>query len=637
MHYLPVILLWIISLTQNSLFSQQEKVNWKTPLVSETNQDLQIQIDAQISPGWIVYAMDQSESGPIPLEIEFDNQSRVTLNGEIFSEDIREKYDDIFEQQVSYFKNKFTLRVPVVVTSPASKVIDFTVYYQVCSDVCMNKEKRFQIDSNGNLVEQVHLDQSDENSLLWMNFKGREKLVATTTNKSGWVIFFLGMGAGLLALLTPCVFPMIPLTVSFFYHQGGSATKSVIMALSYGASIVGLYLLLSLPFHFIEGISPNALNTIATSVGLNLFFFIVFVVFALSFFGLFEIQLPSRFVNTVDQKATSSKYFGVFFMALTLALVSFSCTGPILGSLLAGSLSSSDGAIQLSLGMFGFGLALALPFTLFALFPNALNKLPKSGSWMADIKVLLGGIELALALKFLSNADLVSHWGLLKREVFLIIWMVIALSVTTYFILRWRRSKPGRPFFSIMIILLLLFSTYLGTGIFSKQNLVLLSGFPPPDFYSVREEKHLPQGLSVYNDLDQAIQAARDEDKPILIDFTGWACVNCRKMEETVWSVPVVHQLLNKEFIIASLYIDDRSELPKDSQFITTVGGYEKEIKTIGQKWAAFQAVNFQNASQPYYVALASDLQILNTPIQSATAAVYQDWLKEALNNYNSR
>lgn len=618
-------------------FGQTEKVLWTTSIEQITDDTYRVQLDAQVDSGWVVYAMHQSETGPIPLEIEFENDSAGLLNGTITSEDIKIKFDDVFETEVTYFKSKFSLVIPLVIQSTENRIIDFTVYYQVCKDVCMNKEKRFRLTLDGTIINQTPDLISDNSSELWVDFKGRDQLNIQANPDSGWVIFFLGMGAGLLALLTPCVFPMIPLTVSFFYHQTESSAKSMLMAFSYGFSIVAIYLLLSLPFHLIEGVSPNTLNAVATSVELNLFFFVVFVIFSLSFFGFFEIQLPSKFLNRIDQHANSSKYFGIFFMALTLALVSFSCTGPILGSLLAGSLTASDGAMYLSLGMLGFGFALALPFTLFALFPGALNKLPKSGSWMSDVKVLLGGIELALALKFLSNADLVSHWGLLKREVFLSIWVVIAALLALYFIRRWRQTKGRRFFFSSLIIALLAFSTYLGFGIFTDQNLKLLSGFPPPDFYSIRKESTNPQGLEVYKDFEEALQAARTANKPVLLDFTGWACVNCRKMEETVWSSPEVHQLLEKNFIIASLYIDDRSKLPEDERFETHIGGYKKNITTIGQKWAAFQAINFQNASQPYYVALSHDLQILNRPIQSADISTYQNWLVEALKKFDSR
>ena len=431
---------------------------------------------------------------------------------------------------------------------------------------------------------------------------------------------------------------MIPLTVSFFLKQSSSLRAGIFNALLYGFFIVLIYVLLSLPFHFLDSLNPEILNTISTNVPLNLLFFGVFVFFAFSFFGYYELTLPSSWGNATDEGASRSGSIGIFFMALTLAIVSFSCTGPILGSLLAGSLSAEGGALQLTAGMTGFGVALALPFALFALFPNALNALPKSGGWMTTVKVVLGFLELGLALKFLSNADLVSHWGLLKREVFIGIWTLLAFGLTLYLFGLFRFPHEGKASLSKgrygVAAISMIFTAYLFLGLVSKDNsLKLLSGFPPPAFYSLSStESDCPLGLDCYKDYASGLAAAKAQNKPILLDFTGWACVNCRKVEENIWSRPEVFRLLNEELVLISLYVDDRSALPEGEQFnFKYPNGRVRTIETVGEQWASFQSLNFNSASQPYYVLLQADGTLLNTPIQYTDAATYLSWLEEGL------
>ena len=416
--------------------------------------------------------------------------------------------------------------------------------------------------------------------------------------------------------------------------------KGVFNALLYGFFIVFIYVLLSLPFHFLDSLNPEILNTIATNVPLNLFFFAIFIFFAFSFFGYYELTLPSSWGNTADSSSNMKGGIGIFFMALTLAIVSFSCTGPILGSLLAGSLTTDGGAMQLTVGMTGFGFALALPFALFALFPNALNALPKSGGWMTTVKVVLGFLELALALKFLSNADLVSHWGLLKREVFIGIWVFLAFGLTLYLfgLIRFPHDQKGKLSKARIGtgVLSLLLTAYLSFGLFSKENtLQLLSGFPPPEFYSIyATDNECPLGLECYKDFETGLAVAQKTGKPILLDFTGWACVNCRKMEENVWSQPEIFNLLNEEVILISLYIDDKSELPENEVFnFQYPDGRVRTINTIGEKWASFQSLNFNSASQPFYVLMHADGTLLNSPIQYTDASTYSEWLQTGLQN----
>ena len=455
-------------------------------------------------------------------------------------------------------------------------------------------------------------------------------------------LFILGFIGGLLALLTPCVFPMIPLTVSFFTNSN-SKSNAKFNAITYGLFIIGIYLSLSIPFHFLDSIDPEILNSISTNAGLNIFFFIVFVLFAFSFFGFYEITIPSKWVNSIDSKSNSiGGLIGIFFMALTLVLVSFSCTGPILGSLLVGSISSQGGAIQLTIGMLGFGVALALPFTIFALFPNLLTTLPKSGRWMNTFKVILGFIELGFAFKFLSNADLVEHWGILKREVFIGIWVLISFSLSMYLLGAYKfphetKNVKRSNFNFILGFFVLGFSVYLFPALLQNgsDKARLLSGFTPPAFYSIyKKSNDCPLGFTCFKDFDSGLSYAKSQNKPILLDFTGWACVNCRRIEENVWTDPQVYNLINDNFVLISLYVDDRKELDvKDYIKLKYKSGKEKVIKTVGEKGATFQAINFKSASQPYYVLLDTDLRILNKPIQYTSKDKYLNWLIEGLGN----
>ena len=465
-------------------------------------------------------------------------------------------------------------------------------------------------------------------------------------DKSGSLLnlFFLGFVGGLIALLTPCVFPMIPLTVSFFTKKAGSKKQGISNAFLYGFFIFLIYILLSLPFHFLDKLNPEILNNISTNVYLNVFFFAIFIFFAFSFFGYYEISLPAGLSGKADSKAGAGNIAGIFFMALTLAIVSFSCTGPILGSLLAGSLSGDGGATQLTVGMGGFGLALALPFALFALFPNWLNSLPKSGGWLNTVKVVLGFVELALAFKFLSNADLVSHWGLLKREIFLGIWIITGIGLTLYLfgLLRFRHDSPlqklskGRIVFGIFSAV---FTLYLLPGVTNTKwaNLTLISGFPPPLYYSIyQSDSECVLGLNCSHDYEEGLKLAKAQHKPLLIDFTGYACVNCRRMEEKVWSREEVYKLMKDSFVVVSLYVDDKKKLPASAQFsYKTKEGIEREIKTVGDKWAIFETENFANNAQPLYAILNNDEVLLTRPVgYTPSVSEYRDWLLCGLDAY---
>jgi len=459
----------------------------------------------------------------------------------------------------------------------------------------------------------------------------------TSSSSSPWELLLLGFLGGLIALITPCVFPMIPVTVSFFTKRSKTRKQGIKNGLLYGVSIFLIYVLASLPFHIVGNVQPEIFNSISTNPWLNIIFFIIFIFFSISFFGFFEISLPSGIANKADSKSGLGSLAGIFFMAITLAIVSFSCTGPILGTLLVGSLQG--GAWALTYGMAGFGLALALPFSLFAIFPQWLQSLPKSGGWLDTVKKVLAFLELALAFKFLSNADLVQHWGLLKREVFLGIWAIISIALALYLIgklllphdVKGEKISSGRKMGAVLAFA---FGIILIVGMAPKNTYLLkfLSGFPPPTHYSVFSDKNEAHGLqaNVVNDYEKALQLSKQENKPILIDFTGWACVNCRKMEENVWTDPAVMSFIQNNFILVSLYVDDKALLPVDKRFTyTTKTGDKKEITSVGDLWATFQAENFNQSSQPLYVVMSSDQKLLSNPVgYTPNATEYLNWLQ---------
>ena len=627
-----------------------EPVAWTISVnrISATAVDLQF--DATIADKWHLYSLKEFEDGPLPTEFTFEMDSlKVRLDGPMTSSEPKIEFDAIFEIDLPFFeyKARFTQRLELLDSS--LEQISGEINYQACDDrLCIFRTEPFTLSLQGKAIVASNIKITAEDQLrsaaLTLNIKNKDylqdALVNTDDSSPLLTLFLLGFLGGLIAILTPCVFPMIPLTVSFFLKQATSLRKGVFNALLYGFFIVFIYVLLSLPFHFLDSLNPEILNTIATNVPLNLFFFAIFIFFAFSFFGYYELTLPSSWGNTADSSSNMKGGIGIFFMALTLAIVSFSCTGPILGSLLAGSLTTDGGAMQLTVGMTGFGFALALPFALFALFPNALNALPKSGGWMTTVKVVLGFLELALALKFLSNADLVSHWGLLKREVFIGIWIFLAFGLTLYLfgLIRFPHDQKGKLSKARIGtgVLSLLLTAYLSFGLFSKENtLQLLSGFPPPEFYSIyATDNECPLGLECYKDFETGLAVAQKTGKPILLDFTGWACVNCRKMEENVWSQPEIFNLLNEEVILISLYIDDKSELPENEVFnFQYPDGRVRTINTIGEKWASFQSLNFNSASQPFYVLMHADGTLLNSPIQYTDASTYSEWLQTGLQN----
>jgi len=621
----------------------EEPVVWKSKVEQLAEDRYQLTFVAAIAPNWHLYSQFSDPEGAIPTEFVFDQTDSFKLVGNVTESESFVDYDQVFEMDLTYFNDSAVFQQQIQVLDDRLTQIKVEINYQACDDeLCIFRTESFILSLDGSVsAEELDIDEKSQalSAELKLALTETQYLESTTVKEGTYAplnIFLLGFFGGLLALLTPCIFPMIPLTVSFFLKQSATKSKGVFNALLYTFFIVLIYVLLSLPFHFIDSLNSEILNNLATNVGLNIFFFVVFVFFALSFFGFYELTLPTVWGNKTDEASVVRGGLGIFFMALTLAIVSFSCTGPILGSLLAGSLSAEGGAFQLSIGMLGFGVALGLPFGLFALFPNALKALPKSGGWMTTVKVVLGFLELALALKFLSNADLVAHWGILKREVFVGIWTLISFTLTLYLfgIFRFPHEvkmplSKGRKLVAVGVLIL---TSYLFLGFVSEENkLRLFSGFPPPEFYSLNtQDSDCPLGLECYKDFELGKQAAVNANKPILLDFTGWACVNCRRMEENVWADPAVYELLNERYIIISLYVDDRENLAPESQFnFQYPDGRIREINTIGKKWATFQAINFNTASQPFYIQMTLDGELLNTPIQYTDKVTFENWLKQ--------
>jgi len=608
-----------------------EPVKWKTSIEKFSDTEYNLVSKATIESGWHLYSQNVPADGPIPTTFTFDDANGafkiIGNTGELEGKTVD---DPVFQMRIKFFEKSaiFVQRVQLLgdVTS-----VKGTVEFMVCDDTrCLpptEVDLVFNITGNNKaentkVIDEQSIDNESVNEMLYgmapkditlLSGKIKEK-------KSLWTIFGLGFLGGLLALITPCVFPMIPLTVSFFTKKGNQTKSSGIgKALLYGFFILLVYLILSIPFHLLDSVNPDILNEISTNVWLNVIFFIVFMFFAFSFFGYYELTLPSSWTNKTTQGENAGGIIGIFFMALTLAIVSFSCTGPILGSLLAGSLTADGGAWQLTAGMAGFGVSLGLPFALFAMFPNMLNALPKSGGWLNTTKVILGFLELALAFKFLSNADLVKHWGLLKIEPFLILWIIIFAGLALYLFgkIKFPHDSPIKKLSFSRIaggILVAAFAIYLASGFrVNKETttftpLTLLSGLAPPVGYSWLYPSSTTNNLKTFKDLKEGIAYAKQVNKPIMIDFTGYACVNCRKMEEHIWPLEKIDNYLRNEYVLISLYVDDKKDLPTDEKVeVNRVNGGKRLLKNYGHKWANFQTQFFRSNSQPYYVLLNSD------------------------------
>ena len=647
----------------------QEPVKFKTEWKELSANEAEIVFSATIEKGWHVYSTEIEEGGPTPATFNIDKIEGAELIGKLtpIGNEIKQM-DPIFEMEVKYFEDvaKFSQKIKL---TGGNYTISGFLEYGACNDASCLPPTSVDFSYTGKIDKPVSIPESTktkedivkttiadkedttavllpsiaENTIDTTNYwrpviNELNHFETQTSSKShSWIyIFFAGVVGGLLALFTPCVWPIIPMTVSFFLKRTKDKKKGIRDAWTYGASIVVIYVALGLAITLIFGAS--ALNALSTNAIFNIFFFLMLVVFAASFFGAFEITLPSKWSNAVDSKAEATTgLLSIFLMAFTLSLVSFSCTGPIIGFLLV-EVSTTGSIIAPALGMLGFAIALALPFTLFAMFPSWLKSMPKSGGWMNAIKVVLGFLELAFALKFLSVADLAYGWRLLDRETFLALWIVIFGLLGFYLLGKIKfphdddSTKVGVGRFFLALISLA-FAVYMVPGLWGAP-LKAVSAFAPPmqtqDFNLYDDEVH-----AKFQDFDEGMKYARENHKPVIIDFTGYGCVNCRKMESAVWTDPQVSSFLTKDYVLIQLYVDEKTNLSAPIKVIEN--GQERTLRTVGDKWSYLQRSKFGANAQPFYVLLDNEGMPLNHSYSyDEDIDKYIEFLKTGLNNYQN-
>lgn len=648
--------LFLFFATFASFAQIQDPVKWQSKIEKISDTEYKIFLDGKIEPNWHVYSQHTPDGGALPTEFIYNNaEGNYTFDAKATESEYTKVFNDVFEVDEYFFANEVHFTHVINITNTDIKQIELNLFYQACIDVCISNDKFFVFDLESLSSKEVaNFEKASETTPTEKSTSNEEPKTQTNESNRGlWTIFILSFLGGLTALLTPCVFPMIPMTVSFFTKQSKSKAKGIKNGIIYGLSIIVIYVVLGLAVTKIFG--ADALNALSTNVWFNIIFFLLLVTFAASFLGAFEIMLPNSWANKVDKQADRGGMVGIFFMALALAIVSFSCTGPIVGTLLVEA--ASKGGLAPIIGMFGFSLALALPFMLFAMFPGWLQSMPRSGGWMNTVKVSLGFLELALAFKFLSNADLVLEKHYLERELFLAIWIAIfgawALYLFGKFLLphdsKSDKISVGRLFMGLIVSV---FTIYLIPGLWGAP-LKLISGFPPPLNYaespygfgnnsnSTGSVVEIPEGakegpnrIISFLDYDKGMEYAKANNKPVLLDFTGRACVNCRKMEEHVWSESDVLTKLKNDVVLISLYVDDKSDLPESEQYVSKTTG--KKITTIGNKWSDFQIEKYQANAQPYYIVLDHEGNNLNNPVgYTPDKDEYLNWLTEGINNFN--
>ena len=646
-------------------------VVWDTSVEKINDSDYNLIISATIEDGWHLYSQNVPEGGPIATTISItEDKDKFQLIGATSEDEGHEEFDNVFRMKIKFFEKKASFKQKIRLLTNDEIKIEGTLEFMVCDDTfCLpptEVDLSFE-EIQGIAGEEVTelVSDTQDNSFL-QNTNAIEKssegdpdqIVGKTKQekkKSLWTLFILSFFAGFAALLTPCVFPMIPMTVSFFTKQSKTKAIGIRNAILFGASIVFLYVLLGTVVTSIFG--ADSLNALSTNVWFNLIFFLLLLIFAVSFLGAFEITLPSSWGTKVDSQADRGGLIGIFFMALALAIVSFSCTGPIVGTALVAA--AAQGGTAPVISMLGFSLAIALPFSLFAAFPGWMNSLPKSGGWLNTVKVFLGFLELALAFKFLSNADLVmqGHW--LEREVFIAIWITIFGALALYLFGKIKLPHDSDlPHISVgrlsLGLVVMTFTIYMIPGLWGAP-LKLISGFPPPMHYSessygvgytklseagmgaqieIPKGAHLgPHDIISFLDYEEGMAYAKKINKPVMIDFTGHACVNCRKMEERVWSDSRVLQVLKNEIVLISLYVDDKRALPVEDQYTSSING--KKVTTIGKKWSEFQINKYKANAQPYYVLLDHNGDNLNEySAYNPDIQEYLSWLQEGLENF---
>lgn len=672
-----LILILALAIGFNTYSQIYDPVDWETSVEKISETDYILVVNATIEKGWHLYSQNVPEDGPIPTTFTFETKDSAELIGAVSEEEGMTIDDPVFNMRIKFFDNKTAFKQRIKVLNQELSIVKGEVEFMVCDDQrCLPPE---YVDLEFDLTQAVLVvENTDEAAVATPTFgnitepkndESASKTVSDDADKSNvnseteteskglFGIFFIAFLSGFAALLTPCVFPMIPMTVSFFTKQSKNKAKGVQNAIIYGISIIVIYLVLGIAVTAIFG--ADALNAMATNVWFNLIFFVLLIVFALSFLGAFEIVLPNKWLNKVDKQADRGGLIGIFFMALALALVSFSCTGPIVGTLLVEA--ASKGGIAPIVGMLGFSLAIALPFALFAAFPGWLNSLPKSGGWLNTVKVVLGFLELALAFKFLSQADLVLQLHILEREVFIAIWIAIFGTLALYLFGKIQLPHDS-PLTHISVgrlslgLIVLTFTIYLIPGLWGAP-LKIISAFPPPLDYSespygvgnsktgggsaaVQEELpdggHLlaPHQILAFNDYDKGVAYAKKVNKPIMLDFTGWACVNCRKMEQNVWVDDRVLSVLKNDIVLISLYVDDKRKL-EDDEIVESQLRPGKQLKYIGQKWSEFQTIKFKTNTQPFYAIIDHEGETINEPVGFMfDADEYHAWLQDGVSKF---
>ena len=647
----------------------EDPVTWKFGLYpSEQDGMHDLVVHAEVDTCWHIYSQDNDPNdGPVPTEFAFEWPAGVTAQSNMTECTPIEEYDPNFMLDLKFFEENVYWHQTLDLSGASSDaVIKGYVYFMVCdASMCLPPEEvaievrvadvQPASDRPNYCAHSEHWcdhtseggeGHDDEGGMFSEGSSSEDQTDVGDAENEGdeqkeglfWT-FLLGFGLGLAALLTPCVFPMIPMTVSFFTKQSKTRAEGIRNALIYGFFIIFIYTALGLALTAFFGV--DVLNVISTDPFFNVFLFLLLLIFGASFLGAFEIQLPSSWANKADAASDRGGIIGIFFMAATLAIVSFSCTGPLVGSALAGAATGSFAAPTAV--MLGFSSALALPFGLFSAFPGWLNSLPQSGGWLNSVKVVLGLLEIGFAFKFLSNADLVLQLGLLQRELFIAIWIAVSLTIAFY-LFGWftlphdsKVERIGVFRFSLGMVFMML-GIYLVPGMWGAP-VNLISGFPPPTFYSEwNQGGHGGEGgqgghvEARFDDYEEGLAAARAEGKPMLLDFTGWACVNCRKMEEQVWSDPEVARILTEDVVLVSLYVDDRKALPESEHRVEQYGGKDFRIRSVGNKWSYLQASRFNRNAQPFYVMIDHDGEhIGGSAGYDPDADVFIDFLKEGL------
>lgn len=656
-------------------------VKWSTAVEKTGEGEADLIIRATIEKNWHLYTQNPGD-GPLPTEFSFTKSSDYQLSGKVRESKAIRKFEAMFDSEISYYEDKAEFRQKILIKNAAPFTVTVKVTGMSCDDSkCVQLDPStltFDIknmgvsgaagskenlndagtgntgccscDSIENIIARLTSGQALAPAANTDSSGEQHKDTAKTIGKAGttgppppagdmseasvWSMFGEGFLGGLLALLTPCVYSMIPLTVSFFTKRSKDRKTGIRNALIYAASIISIFVVLGMLITIIFG--GEALNEMASNIWVNLVFFAIFIIFAASFLGAFEITLPASWVNKMDSASDRGGLIGIFFMAFTLVLVSFSCTGPIIGNLLV--LVGKGNYLGPTFGMFGFGLALSLPFALFAIFPGWLNSMPKSGGWLNSFKVVLGLIEIALALKFFSNADLIGGWHIVSREIFISVWAIVALMTGFYLLGKLKFAHDDDlPHISVtrtfLAIIFFTFGLYLIPGIWGAP-VNLIGGFPPPEtnewsenikFFKARSaasgttthvagvhSESCPLDLSCFHDYDEALAYAKKVNKPLLLDFTGWTCVNCRKMEQNVWPQETVLPQLQNDYVVVSLYVDEKKELPKDKQYISARG---TQVTTIGEKWKDLEISKYNQNAQPYYVLLDLNEQPLSSRV----------------------